>query len=452
MDPTTLALLVVAGVLVLGVIGESLFERTQIPDVLWLIAAGALLGPVTGLVDPHVFSGGIPTFAAVTLVVILFQGGSRLVLRDLLRSAPRAAVLAVIGWLLSAAAVAGASLLAAHFGLLPDWSVGHALMLGSMLGGSSSLVIMPSMEVAGVDDDLANLVGLESALTDALCVVSTLAMIEVLATGAASPNSAIAALALQFGVAIGLGICAGMLWIPMLNLIRNHSEAYPLTLAALLGVYALADLLGGNGALAILAFAIVVGNADALLAFAHLRAEHTVGLDARVRAVHSVLSFVIKSLFFTFIGLMLGPPWPLLLLGLGIAVLLLPVRFPAVLLATVRSRFDGPSRLVASVSLPRGMASGVLATLPAAAGIPGTEFLPSLVFATVVGTILIFGVAFPLVRRRVPTLTNPGERPQATPPGPEPPSLSEKADVAEIEAMQAREAAAREEDQHDPEH
>jgi hypothetical protein len=55
------------------------------------------------------------------------------------------------------------------------------------------------------------------------------------------------------------------------------------------------------------------------------------------------------------------------------------------------------------LSMPRGMAAGVLATLPLAAGVPASEPLPVLVFACVFTTILIFAVGFPLARRRIET-------------------------------------------------
>jgi hypothetical protein len=54
------------------------------------------------------------------------------------------------------------------------------------------------------------------------------------------------------------------------------------------------------------------------------------------------------------------------------------------------------------ISLPRGMAAGVLATMPAHRGVPGTENVPLAVFATVLSTILIFAIGFPIVQRRLP--------------------------------------------------
>ncbi|MFH0902876.1 MAG: hypothetical protein V2A73_19790, partial [Pseudomonadota bacterium] len=59
-------------------------------------------------------------------------------------------------------------------------------------------------------------------------------------------------------------------------------------------------------------------------------------------------------------------------------------------------------RKLVIVSLPRGMAAGVLATLPASAGVAGTSQFPTIVFACVLATILVFAVGFPLVRRGAP--------------------------------------------------
>jgi hypothetical protein len=48
------------------------------------------------------------------------------------------------------------------------------------------------------------------------------------------------------------------------------------------------------------------------------------------------------------------------------------------------------------------MAAGVLATLPVAAGVPGTSTLPVVVFASVFTTILVFAIGFPMLRTRQP--------------------------------------------------
>jgi len=56
-------------------------------------------------------------------------------------------------------------------------------------------------------------------------------------------------------------------------------------------------------------------------------------------------------------------------------------------------------RRLVSILLPRGLAAGVLAGLPGYAGIPGSAPIPSVTYAAVLTTILLFAVAFPLARR-----------------------------------------------------
>lgn len=399
MDPVTLFLLAVAGTFLIGAVGEIIFQRTSIPDVIWLILAGIVLGPVGGLVTRDQLGRIAPFFAALTLVVILFEGGAALRLQDLARTAPRSGLLAILTFALSAAAVALVSLLAAAVGWLPEgWTPQHGLLLGAILGGSSSIIVMPAMARARLEPRLANLVNLESALTDALCVVGTSALINIILQGASGAAAPAAALLKSFGMALVIGAAVGLAWILFLRLLKAHEHAYPITLAALLLLYVVIDRAGGSAALGILTVAVILGNAGALSRALGL--PDAAELDTEVRGFHRQMAFIIKSFFFVFIGAMLGPPWSLIAFGVLLGGVLLAVRVPGVLVATFRTDLDPGEKRIAVVALPRGMAAGVLATLPAAAGVPLTEGLPVIVFACVFTTILTFAVGFPMLRRR----------------------------------------------------
>jgi len=50
MDPVVRLLVEIAGIFLLGALGEFIFARTHVPDVAWLVAAGILAGPVSGLI------------------------------------------------------------------------------------------------------------------------------------------------------------------------------------------------------------------------------------------------------------------------------------------------------------------------------------------------------------------------------------------------------------------
>lgn len=429
-----LFLLSLAGIFIIGAVGEIIFQKTNIPDVVWLIFAGIAIGPVSGLVKPESLNAIAPYFAAITLVVVLFDGGSALKLGELRRAAPRSALLAILSFVASVGAVAAATMAAASMDMLPkSWTWTHGLLTGTIVGGSSSIIIMPALSRAKLRPKLANLINLESALTDALCVVTTTALIDVMAQGGDGGASAPAvALAKSFGIGLGIGAVVGFFWILFLKLLRNNEHAYPITLSVLLLLYVGIDYLGGSAALGILTVAIILGNAPSLSKTIGL--AHQAQLDTEVRGFHKQMTFIVKSFFFVFIGAMLGPPWDYILVGVVLGGVLLAARVPIVMLSTLGGGFEKIEQKLATICMPRGMAAGVLATLPVAAGIAGTGKLPVAIFACVFTTIATFAIAFPLLRRGVPVASEPVPA-AAVPASPAPAELPASPTPAEPPAL-----------------
>ncbi len=276
----------------------------------------------------------------------------------------------------------------------------HGLLLGTIVGGSSSLVIMPAMTRAQVEPAVANLVNLESAFTDAFCVVSASTLIDLM-SGVNSNGTPEWALARSLGIGLAMGAGCGFLWMFLLRPLCKSDHAYPITLSALFILYVAIDKLGGSSALGILAFAVTVGNASSF--GRRLGFSSDAALQPDVRGVHTQTAFIMKSFFFTFIGAMLGPPWSLIAMGILLGFGLLIARVPGSWIATLGSGLHPSQKGLVIVSMPRGMAAGVLATLPTAAGIVATDVLPTLVFSCVLTTILIFAVGFPMSRRGMPS-------------------------------------------------
>ena len=399
MPPVTLFLVCLAAIFLIGTFGEVVFTRTKVPDVIWLILVGIVLGPVLGLVSRAQLLSIAPYFSALTLVFVLFEGGCRLDLVQLYRATPRSVLLSVLTFSFSTVAVMLVSRLMVGAGLLPsEWSWRQELLTGAIVGGTSPIVIMAAIARVGMPVQVANMLSLESALSDVLCIVTVTSLVGIIRDGGVIGSMPWLALVRSLGLGVVLGAVAGMLWLLMLNWLRQNEHAYPITLSALLLLYVLVEGAGGSAALGVLAFAVVVGNAGHIGRLANVATE--LALHDDVRGFHSQMVFIVKSFFFTFVGAMLGPPWSLAAAGTLLAVVLLVARFPGAWFAMLKSSLDREQRHLVFLSLPRGVAAGVLATLPVAAGVPGTEGLPTVVFACVFGTILIFAAGFPLALRR----------------------------------------------------
>jgi potassium/hydrogen antiporter len=107
MDPVAQMAVEIAGILLLGALGEFIFARTRVPDVVWLVAAGIIAGPVSGLIPAGLLKPAIPFFGGVALTVILSSGAFRLQLREVAAAAPRGIFLGLSGFVFSLAAICG---------------------------------------------------------------------------------------------------------------------------------------------------------------------------------------------------------------------------------------------------------------------------------------------------------------------------------------------------------
>ena len=164
-----------------------------------------------------------------------------------------------------------------------------------------------------------------------LCVVGAITLIELAGGGAFDKDAVLSTLGKSFGIGLLYGVLGGLLWIVLHRLWGGSKHAYPITLSGLLMLYVATSRAGGSAALAILAAAVVIGNARSVTQL--LKMKDAVALELDVERFHGVVSFMIKSFFFCFIGLMLSPPWSLIGVGAALGLALLAVRWPTAQLA-----------------------------------------------------------------------------------------------------------------------
>jgi cell volume regulation protein A len=400
MSNVDIFLLCLAAILILGSVGGALFSRFGIPDALCLVAAGIILGPVLGVVDRASLTSIAPFLGAITIIVVLFEGGSRLQLAGVIKGSLRALTLALAGFLTSTAVVTGAVAAAVAAGALPaEWNWRYGLLVGVILGGSSSVVVMPAVTQARLPESVANLVATESALTDILCVVGATSLLAVMVAAAGDSTNPAQSIGVTFGVGLAAGAIAGLVSIFSSRLLRSSVYAYPMLLASLLGLYVLVDAWHGSGALAVLIFALLMGNLG--LRLPGDGPSPAGSIDHATRLFHGQVTFIIKALFFTFMGAMLGRPSANMAIGVGIGLLLVVARAFAVRLALKGSSLARAERGIVTVLVPRGLAAGVLATFPVTAGLASSEAIPEMVYAAVITTIVAFAVTLPGARRRL---------------------------------------------------
>ncbi|MDE5609414.1 MAG: cation:proton antiporter [Bacteroidales bacterium] len=361
----------------------SLYNRKKIPDVLLLIIIGLILGPLFGWVSPSSLGMSGPVFVAVTLVVILFEGGTSLSF-NVLQSAWKSTMnLTVSCFFLSMGLVALVSWL---FGLAPL----SALTLGSILGGTSSAVVIPLMRMLDVSEESRTVLVLESAATDVLCIVFTLAFMDAMKIGHLQVGNVVGNILSSFILAGLLGFAGALVWSRIITSIRKLQNSIFTTPAFVFVIYGVTNFLGWSGAIAAMVFGITMANIDTIKNRVLLRIMGGQGhkLNKTEMVFFGELVFLLKTLFFVYIGISIEfSDWKTLLVGLIITFVLF---FGRILVA----RFFSPKtatpfdKTVIAMMIPKGLAAAVLASMPLELGLAGGEFIKNVTYATILFSIM----------------------------------------------------------------
>jgi cell volume regulation protein A len=400
MDPVAWVVVEIAGILLLGALGEFIFARTRVPDVVWLVAAGILAGPISGLIPSGLLRPGVPFFGAIALTVILSSGAFRLQLAEVAAAAPRGILLGLSGFVSSLIAVYGFFWLSTKLGYVRPSPPLTWVMVGAIVGGTSSVVIVPTMAMARVPSRVARILEVESSATDALSVIVTMVLIDLIVSGSADISRPFIALARELGVGVILGLIAAALLVPGIPSMRDKPHGYTVFLASMLALYGITDLFKGNGAMAVLVASLLIGNASSLVPrlFPGAHALEFAATET-TRVMQDQMAFLIKSFFFFLIGLMFPTDLKQISLAAVGVLFLILMRVPAVLLSTRSMGLEKKEFWFLTAAIPRGLAAGVLSTLPMQYGVPGAENLAPAIFAVIVLSVLVFAIGFSIVSR-----------------------------------------------------
>ncbi|MCK4266188.1 MAG: cation:proton antiporter, partial [Thermoplasmata archaeon] len=357
-----------------------------IPDILILIFIGLFLGPILAtyfdyeIIASSTIETIAPYFAALALVIILFDAGLNLNLEKTMQKLGPAILhtgIAFMGTMFTTAFIC--------YYLLGLSNVIIGLLLGCVLGGVSSAIVIPIMTGVNAKDDTKVLLTLESVISDVLCIVTALILIEILKGGNAEPGVLIQHLLSAFVLAGFIAFLFGVFWLAILKRLEGKSFSFMITIAALLVLYAATEYIQVSGAIAALVFGLVLSNKDEIARILKIRGSFV--FDEHIKQFHSEVSFLVKTFFFVYLGLtftftigvgtfVYGPMFylpsvftdnPLVLFTLVLLVLFigfLIIRYIAASVTCVMDKDLKSDKPYIYTMLPRGLAAAVLAQLP----------------------------------------------------------------------------------------
>jgi NhaP-type Na+/H+ and K+/H+ antiporters len=367
---------------------SMLFSKKKIPDVLFLMLIGIIIGPITHIIKPDFLGSASSIFTSIVLVVILFDAGVDISIAQVKSSWKATVSLSFTSALLSIIIVAFCCDMA-------GMSFINSLITGITLCCTASTVIIPLVNKLKVGKDTKTVLVLESAITDIICLIFGLAIIQSQAKGIMFNVGAIMGeIIASFVMAILIGFVAGLIWASLLQRIRKMENPIFLTPAFLFIVYGITEILGFSGAIAALAVGITISN----LSYFNFSFIKRFGPDEcpkftdTERSFIGEIIFVLKTLFFVYIGICIPfESVSSLIIASIITFLLLIMRIFITKYSSPKSAnsFD---KSIISLMIPKGLASAVLASIPEQMGLEGGTQIKYIVYSTVFISILVCSI------------------------------------------------------------
>jgi len=404
-------LLLLGLIILVGVVGNLLFTRTRIPESLFLILTGLLIGPGLGIVPREFFSDNLGLFVSFALIIVLVNSGMNLNVRDALRTMRGVLLFTALVFACTIAIVATAL----HY--LFAWPWLHGVFLGIIVSGTTTVTIthlVAQLDTEGrtIRRETKDLLVLESILNDVTVIAGASILVAIIAPGIVTAQTALTAIFNEFLVSILVGMILGAGWL-LLYAYRLHANklSYIFTIGIALLMYSAAEFLSLNGAITVISFAIVVGNYSLVLE-AFRGHAHLANLRKAVNAMRQTdveFTFLIRTFFFVLLGIIFDPGVLILRTVVIIAVIILACKLLARLVASLilgalsaRHRGDHGAR---TTLVANGFTSTLAAFLGVQAGIeiPNlAEIVLLLVIATTITAIISAAVHQHLASRGKP--------------------------------------------------
>ncbi|MBK6675305.1 MAG: sodium:proton antiporter [Proteobacteria bacterium] len=331
------------------------------------------------------------------LSFLLFAGALGVDLRRLRAFRFQVAALAIFGTALSTVLV-GAALWWALPWVGLSLSLPHCLLFGALISPTDPIAVLGILKSAGAPEDLELVITSESLFNDGVGVVLFVLMLGLTASGT-TPTMGEAGMLLlrEAGGGILFGLALGFVGFRLMRSIDHYEAEVLITLAMVVGGYALASHLHVSGPLAMVVAGVLTGNQSRELAMSDETRHH-------VDAFWHLIDGILNAVLFVLIGMeVLIVPYDVGLLPAAILVIavtllarFLTAGLPVLLMHDTFGLPSGSWRVLSWSGLRGGISVALVLSLPA--GEARSVLIP-LTYCVVVFSILCQGLTIGTVVR-----------------------------------------------------
>ncbi|MBE9044478.1 cation:proton antiporter [Pleurocapsales cyanobacterium LEGE 10410] len=367
-----------------GISAQVVAEYFQVPSIVFLLLFGILLGTdCFDVLHPHELGVGLEVLVALSVAIILFEGGLNLELPELGKVSGSLRNLVTVGTLITL--VGGG--MAAHWLAEFPWSI--SFLYASLVVVTGPTVISPLLKQVKVDRQVATLLEGEGVLIDPVGAILAVVVLNTILNTNAAPLDIMSGLVLRLGIGAIVGGVGGWLLGVLLKRAYELSDELKnlVVLAAVWGLFGLSQSLRSESGLMATVVAGIVVKASAIPE------------ERLLKRFKGQLTVLCVSVLFILLAADLSIA-SVLALGWGsvlaVLVLMLVVRPISVAVCTWNSNLNWRQKLFLAWVAPKGIISASVASLFAILltekGINGGDAIKALVFLTILMTVFLQGL------------------------------------------------------------
>ncbi len=332
------------------------------------------------------------------LSLLLFAGALHVDLSELKQYRWPVISLAVLGTLLSTLVVGYGMWLALPW-LGIQIPLIYCLLFGALISPTDPIAVMGILKSAGAPKELEVVIAGESLFNDGVAVVIFSLLLGMLTSGVAPTlGQGLELLLQEAGGGLVLGFALGYVTFRLLRSVDNYKVEVLLTLAAVIGGYALASKLHVSGPLAMVVAGLMIGNHGRALAMSETTRRY---LDMFWELLDEILNAVLFVLIGMEVLLVVFSVSELVAAGLAIMVTLLArlltVGLPVKFLGGAFKLPRGSWKVLTWGGLRGGISVALAMTLPIGAE---RDTVVALTYCVVIFSILVQGLSIRHVTRR----------------------------------------------------
>mgnify|MGYP002862853817 FL=1 len=338
---------------------KSIFERTNIPDVLLLIILGIFI-TLSGFDSTSFTSVGNILFE-IALALILFEAGIHLKFNSLLQSIKSYSFLIFSTFLLTTLAV----FLISHY--LFVFSFQHSLLLGIILASISPAVVIPLIENINTSNNLKSTAIVEATLTDVLSIFLVISIIHDSGSDVFQLSKFSKSLFFLILKSCAIGIGASIIWSYVFMKIRTFPNTIFTSIAFILILFGLSHSIEASAPITILFFSMIISlpSNSKVRYYGEKIKISLIEFTETEKTLYSEVIFIVKTFFFVYLGMKMSSfDISFHVIFIFIKSLLLTISIYSIrylILVIFKKNKEGNNLLLAMI--PKGLAAAVLISM-----------------------------------------------------------------------------------------